>query len=213
MNISSLFTAMITEANKVIDEGFDRYGDDVSLCFNGGKDSTVLLDLVLKEAKKRGINVRPFYLEAPDEFPEIIDFINESEKYWGIHVIHIKAENLKVGLEYLINDYKVKAVFLGVRSTDFPNNEDKIDFFAETTEGWPHSMRIMPILNWNYAHVWNYIDTQKIPICSLYEHGYTSIGAMSKTKPNPYLLNKETGEYLHARMLKDDNLERIWRIK
>lgn len=213
MNISSLLTTMISEANKVIDESFDRFGSDVSLCFNGGKDSTVLLDLVLKKAKKKEINVRPFYLEATDEFPEIVDFINESEKYWNVHVTRIKAENLKVGLKKLIDDYHVKAVFLGVRSSDFPGNAEKMDFFAETTEGWPHSMRIMPLLNWHYSDIWSYIDGNEIPVCSLYEHGYTSIGAMSKTKPNPYLLDKETGEYMHARMLQDDNLERILRTK
>ena len=211
MSVSSRLLERIEETNKVIEEAYDRYGTHLSLCFNGGKDSTVLLDLVMREAKKRGYTIRPFYLEVANEFDEILDFLDYSGKHWSIDIIRIKTDNLKHGLEYLVNNYNMTAVFLGVRSTDFKNCQ--MDFFEQTTEGWPDAMRVMPILKWTYKDIWEYIDYYKIPFCSLYNIGYTSIGSIHDTQPNPALFDAKTNTYLHARMLEDESLERKGRIK
>ena len=200
----------INTANEVITKAYDMYGQALSFCFNGGKDSTVLLDLVIKEAKKRGHNIRPFYLEVDHEFSEILDFMAFSEKYWSFEIIRIKADNMKQGLDYLVKNYGVKAVFLGVRLSDFHNI--KMNFFEKTTPGWPDAMRVMPLLNWTYHDIWNYIEKYNIPCCSLYENVYTSIGSIEDTKPNPALYDEETKQYKHAKMLSDENLERFGRI-
>ena len=211
MSVSRQLLEKIEETNHVIEEAYDKFGTHLSLCFNGGKDSTVLLDLVVKEAKKRGFVIRPFYLEIDNEFNEILEFLDYCGKNWSIDIIRIKTDNLKHGLDYLVNNYDVTAVFLGVRLSDFKNC--KMNFFEETTEGWPKAMRVMPILKWTYKDIWEYIDYCKLPFCSLYSIGYTSIGSINDTQPNPALFDQKTNTYLHARMLEDESLERKGRIK
>lgn len=80
-----------------------------------------------------------------------------------------------------------------------------------TDNGWPKFIRINPILNWSYSLIWEYIDKNYIEYCSLYREGYTSLGSLSRTKPNPKLLS-EKGVFLHARALNDGSYERLGRI-
>ncbi|EAY06641.1 hypothetical protein TVAG_322610 [Trichomonas vaginalis G3] len=201
--------AKILSAKSVIKEAFERYSDKLSFCYNGGKDSVVLLDLVMNVVKENNYTIKPFYLEVGDEFDEILDFINYSEKYWGFKLMRIKATNLKEGLEKLINTYQINSVFLGVRADDYPNI--KMKPFEPTNNGWPEAERIMPILDWTYNDIWEYIDKFNLPFCSLYNLGYTSIGPKSKTHPNPLLKDPATGEYLHARNLRNLKSERLGR--
>jgi FAD synthetase len=44
--------------------------------------------------------------------------------------------------------------------------------FEKTDPGWPDFMRINPILDWTYSEIWEYILSQKLPYCVLYEQGY-----------------------------------------
>lgn len=199
----------VGSARQIIYEAFERYGNQLSFCYNGGKDSVVLLDLVLKCAKKANISVRPFYLEVDDEFDEMIDFISYTEKYWNINVTRINAVNLKDGLTKLIDEYQINSVFLGVRADDIPNAP--LHPFEPTTNGWPNAERVMPILDWSYSDIWEYIDKFNLPYCSLYEEGYTSIGPKALTVPNPKLYDPETGKYKHARNLVEARFERLGR--
>jgi FAD synthetase len=73
-------------------------------------------------------------------------------------------------------------------------------------------MRINPMLDWNCNDVWEYLLKKEVPYCSLYERGYTSIGNMRNTKPNPHLENKDhPGTFLPAYKLLEDSLERAGR--
>ena len=56
-----------------------------------------------------------------------------------------------------------------------------------TDPDWPSFMRVLPILEWEYNHVWDVILEARIPYCSLYDKGYTSLGSVEDTSPNPAL--------------------------
>lgn len=126
------------------------------------------------------------------------------------------------------NDKEIAACIMGSRRTD-PYCETLNNFqvgqsqkcatrqfanirihFQPTDRGWPQLMRINPMLEWNCANVWEYVLSKRVPYCSLYDHGYTSIGNMKNTRPNPHLEAK--GTFLPAYHMLDDSLERAGRV-
>lgn len=85
--------------------------------------------------------------------------------------------------------------------------------FQPTDRGWPALMRINPMLDWNCDNVWEYLLKMKVPYCSLYDRGYTSIGNMKNTLPNPNLeVKTNPGTFRPAYEMLDDALERAGRV-
>lgn len=64
-----------------------------------------------------------------------------------------------------------------------PNAEGQ-EFFCPSSVGWPPFMRVNPVLEWTYSDVWAFLRGTHAPYCSLYDHGYTSIGGTDNTAPN-----------------------------
>lgn len=206
--MSNELAVKINEANSYIKEAFKRFGNQICFCFNGGKDSVVLFDLVYRYSKEHNFSIIPFYLETDTDFVEILKFIDEFESIYGINIMRIKTSNLKDGLQILVDDYHVQATFLGVRASDYRTD---LNVFEATSAGWPAAIRVMPLLNWSYHDVWMYIDMNELPYCGLYKLGYTSLGSRFDTKQNPLLYDNTTGTYRHARDLQDQSQERLGR--
>lgn len=192
--------------------------DEIFLSFNGGKDCTVLLDLVIKCLRNRDsstADVLYIYVQPTNPFNEIEEFVTACERHYNI-TMQIYRGKLKATLEKVCKDNpQLKACILGCRRTD-PYCED-LHPFQETDHGWPKLMRINPLLDWNCDNVWNYLLQNEVPYCSLYDVGYTSIGDKSNTIPNPHLkyVDSNTGEvkYKPAYKLTDgDSLERAGRL-
>lgn len=81
-------------------------------------------------------------------------------------------------------------------------------------------MRVHPVLEWRYREIWAFIRYLDVEYCGLYDRGYTSLGGMKDTKPNPVLLlngdgdGKEGGEEMRFRPayeLVEDEAERLGR--
>lgn len=212
-NFPAPLNKKIEESFKIINDAYVKYQQDICICFNGGKDSIVLLDLVEKyhtETKEgKQYSMRSFFLQSNDEFPEMKKYINDVKDYWNHEFETIETSSLKEGLSKIINKYSMKAIFLGVRKSDPEGKNSHV--FEPTSNGYPKAMRVLPILHWDYKDIWQYIDKLKIPVCELYNKGYTSIGSPSKTRPNPQLYDLVTKKYKHARELRNGNLERIGR--
>lgn len=226
IKFSPSLTTKLKESVNIISKAIDKYGSGLAICFNGGKDATVLLDLVTKVSKMKNQNiqfddklaqpklhkpVKAYYLVSQNDFDEILTFMNFSMSYWKFSLIQLKTASIKSGLADLIENHNTRAIFLGVRNTDL--QAPLTDPFQRTSEGWPDAMRVMPILKWTYSEIWEYIDKMNIPYCSLYDQGYTSIGSKSDTYPNPNLYDNETGRYQKAQLLENDSDERKGRYK
>lgn len=96
---------------------------------------------------------------------------------------------------------------MGIRRDD-PGSE-KLEPFKYTDAGWPKLMRVCPILDWSYSEIWKFLLEHKVPYCSLYDQGYTSIGDKATTSPNPLLRDpKNPSLYLPAHTLLDSSAER-----
>jgi FAD synthetase len=228
-NDSTAITAL-KKAESVIEIAFKKYClsssaqearvpydlDKVLVAFNGGKDCTLMLYLILKKAKElenvKG-KLRLMYIREPKDetFPEIHDFVEETKRKFGLESIEVDSGDLRGGLERIIREHpEVSAIFMGTRWTD--PNAGWMDYFCHTSPGWPQVDLVAPILRMSYSELWTNIHYLGVECCSLYARGYTSIGSISDTVPNPALRISDD-QYLHADQLKDESLERLGRSK
>lgn len=197
-------------AYEFFDEARKEYGDnELIFCFNGGKDCTVLLDLLMRYYREHGISsdaIPMLYIDSDDSFEEIDEFVVECVNKYNVKLIKYK-DSLKVALTHMTQDMPdIKAVFVGSRSTDpYCQHLQRmqvssrvlsslsfvyLQFHAllqRTDKDWPDIMRLNPLLDWNYHDIWYYIHIYNVPYCTLYARGYTSIGYRSNTLPNPHL--------------------------
>ncbi|KAL8516713.1 hypothetical protein ACS0TY_015101 [Phlomoides rotata] len=204
--------------------------EEVALSFNGGKDSTVLLHLLragyyLHMAGKNlsvgdpgdadiTFPIRTIYFESPTVFPEINSFTYETASTYKLQMDIIRLD-FKSGLEALLKTTPIRAIFLGVRIGD-PTAVGQ-EQFSPSSPGWPPFMRVNPILDWSYRDIWAFLLTCKVPYCSLYDLGYTSIGSIHDTVPNALLcrskFSNSEDKFKPAYLLFDGRLERAGRTK
>ncbi|KAK7715782.1 3'-phosphoadenosine 5'-phosphosulfate sulfotransferase [Botryosphaeria dothidea] len=179
----------------VIEEALQRYSslDELSLSYNGGKDCLVLLVLYLCALHRRSIStatplpktIQTVYIQSAHPFPEVEDFVTESSHAYSLTLTTYNAP-MKAAFESYLHDHPfVKAIFVGTRRTD-PHGEH-LTHFDPTDHGWPSFMRIHPVIDWHYVEIWTFIRHLRIPYCSLYDQGYTSLGGTTDTHPNPAL--------------------------
>ena len=211
---------LIEDSLRVIDEAITRYPcPQLAVSFNGGKDACVMLFLIsfaIYRISKGDIDtfkaIHPtlYCFVTQKEFPDELIFIENVGKWLDARVVNIPCQTIREGLIELLDNYpETKGIFLGVRGDD-PHGTH-CSAFSPTTGDWPAVMRISPILGWNYHSIWQFLLTFSLPYCQLYDKGYTSIGNVEDTSPNPALRNP-SGEFLPAYMLTNANQERSGRL-
>lgn len=179
----------------------------IAISFNGGKESLIVLhkygELNIPADQRQNVIFR---VDKNDDFPEVNDYIDfMCDKY---HIKLVKFCDMKDSIVQLKSLYNVDTVILGCRRTDPHCSELKE--YQMTDSSWPSIMRFNPLLDWSYKEVWNYIDLHQLPVCKLYEKGYTSLGSRYNSFPNYTLFDKDS--YKHARELIDETMERCGRI-
>ncbi|KAH7116007.1 hypothetical protein B0J11DRAFT_115235 [Dendryphion nanum] len=189
-------------ALRIIAEALDQYSlQEVSLAYNGGKDCLVLLILYLCALHQKGLTtqtgedgghvpVQCVYIEAEDPFIEQDEFANSSAKMYSLSLLKYSKPMKAAFADYLHEQSSVKAIFVGTRRTD-PHGEH-LKHFDPTDSGWPTFMRIHPVIDWHYVDIWTFIRHLKIPYCTLYDRGYTSLGGTTDTHPNPALARQSS---------------------
>lgn len=190
-----------------------------------------MLEQLTAEQKEQFIIPRPrvIYFQHPDEFPSVTTLLEETvDKYDVEMMVFEEGTSFPKGLTYLVeNNYPPGksgeypsqrdsdapphplAFILGTRSDD-PNAGSQ-GIYAPSSHYMPPFLRVNPILNWTYGHVWHFLRVFNLEYCLLYDEGYTSLGTVKDTVPCP-ALEKEDGTYFPAYMLKDWSLERAGRL-
>ncbi|KAI3404070.1 FAD1 [Candida oxycetoniae] len=216
-----------------LDESISHHGlKEIAISYNGGKDCLVMLILLMATIYKKYISTTnemgshdihkipadykldSIYVNSETPFPELAEFINESTEYYHLNPIIIK-DSMKHGFEHYLSNINtnIKSVIIGIRFTDpFGENLVKEQY---TDHNWPKFLRIHPILDWKYVEIWDFLIGTNVEYCKLYDKGYTSLGGVENTIPNPKLKLPRSEEYLPAYRLRDnaDTLERLGRIK
>ncbi|TKJ22444.1 MAG: hypothetical protein CEE43_06015 [Promethearchaeota archaeon Loki_b32] len=168
-----------------------KYNKNACVCFSGGKDSLVALDLAIKT----GIDSVVF-CDTTMEFQETIDYIRRVEEFYDIKVESVTAPVPffelvhKIGfpsrsMRWCCKVYKFSPLAIFAR-------EKKIVSYVTGLRGEEHARRknykkndmnkhikikqINPILDWSNQEVWAYIHTNKLPTNPLYKLGFKRVG-------------------------------------
>ena len=88
-----------------------------------------------------------------------------------------------------------KCNMTGKRRTD-PNSD--LPAIGPNGPNFPPYTRVYPVIDWSYDIVWEYLRAFNVAYCPLYDQGYTSLGEVHNSIPNPALLNPDGETYRPA---------------
>ena len=156
--------------------------------FSGGKESCILVDLLWRLGITFDvIHFKPRDLECT-EYSFMVDFLKGYSKELIIKDYYSLKETVQECTGY-------SQCFLGVRRDDKSFNDNT----------WLKNC-ILPLFEWTYSEVWDYINNFKVLVSDKYSQGYTSVGYLSKK--NMLLKKFDDSGYIHARKLQNFDRER-----
>jgi FAD synthetase len=199
-------------------------GDHICVSFNGGKDCCIVLYLLyavaLRLATKFPLNV--LFIQIKDSFAQMDEFVEHAIKRFYTSgslefiTFNENADTFK-SLKECLFELKVRRpsishILMGTRRSDGAYFKQMPDL-SPTDGDWPTYVRVNPILDWTYSEVWYFMRLLKLPYCSLYDHGYTSIDHTGNTVANEALHSDKDSAYAPAYLLSNGELERQSRKK
>lgn len=194
-----MLSKKIDKAKKIITKAYDNYGNDLVIAWTGGKDSTILLNLI-RTCFNNEVPFRVVFNDSSMEFEEVYDFIERLTNKWHLDLLvvdHLKSDLRKFystydveekkklisimkinSVNYAVRKYRIKALLAGIRWEEHVARS-KEKYFSPR----PSHMRIHPILHFTEKDIWEYTKKFNVPYLSLYDKGYRSLGEKPFTKP------------------------------
>ncbi|WP_393972140.1 phosphoadenosine phosphosulfate reductase family protein [Oxyplasma meridianum] len=121
----------ISIGNIIIKDALGRFKSPV-VVWSAGKDSTVVLDMVMKVAADNGMKVPPvLFIDHGDHFQETWDMLNKYAKEWGLKLVIAKNERVinavkdgMISMSEIGNDNAMEARKIGFNGDSFPYSLD-----------------------------------------------------------------------------------------
>lgn len=180
--------------------------DGFYLAFSGGKDSQVLYHLAKMAGVRFKAHMQITTLDPPElmhfvrtRYPEVvlhrpaINFYQLIIKKKMLPLRHARfcCAYLKeqhgagtvtlIGIRAAESSRRAKRNEVEVNGHKFSGSLDQFNIYNETAHvcvGGKDKVMISPIFSWTDADVWNFIRSQSIEYCSLYDDGYRRIGCI-----------------------------------
>ncbi len=191
-------------AEEITRWSYDTFGQKLTLAFSGQVEDCVLLDILHKTA---GQKADVFMLDTGRLNEEVYDLIEDLHERYGIRISLRSPDSSEVeemvrqhGINLFYKDPNHRIMCCGIRKVNVLKkvlkdydawmtgirrnqistrvNTKKLQMDAQFS-----LLKIAPIADWSWKNVWDYIKTNNVPYCSLYEKGYTSIGCEPCTRP------------------------------
>jgi len=159
-------------------------GEGYYLAFSGGKDSQCIYHL----AKEAGVKFDAHFHFTTVDPPEVIRFIKE--QYPDVEIeypdmsmfqlIHKKGMPTRLSrfccAELKEHGGEGRTVMLGIRWAESARRRRyKMVELCNKPTG---RNLVSPIIDWSSKEVWEYLNRQRLPHCSLYDEGYKRIGCV-----------------------------------
>lgn len=178
---------------------------NVSVSFSGGKDSTVLLDLVGKERN----DIFVLFIESGATFPDTekcIDFyarkynvvvVPSTYTYQEIYKMREKKDISNAQwMEWIVyepvrqfvKDYKIDLQCIGLRAKESKRRQMRFRVYPhERIQQVTGVGTFYPLKDWSYADIWTYIYENKLRYNTLYDK-WRKIGVEdSRSRVDSYL--------------------------
>jgi phosphoadenosine phosphosulfate reductase len=149
----------------------------------------VVLTHMLREVRP---DIPVLFLDTFHHFSQTLAYRDELSERWRLNLINLRASTPSVGLwqaestEACCKRHKVEPLFSALEGYDMwftALRRDQSPSRANLKEEEPFKLpsgksitRVAPIAGWTVKDVWAYAKQHQIPLLSLYELGYTSIG-------------------------------------
>jgi phosphoadenosine phosphosulfate reductase len=141
------------------------------------------------------------FLETFHHFPQTLAYRDELTAKYGLNLTNLKAAQPKIGLwqtegtKACCDVHKVGPLFSALENHDVwftalrrdqsPSRANLKEVEAFRLPSGNSITKVAPLAGWTARDVWRYAKDHEIPLLSLYELGYTSIGCEPCTSLPP----------------------------
>jgi len=154
------------------------------VAYSGGKDSTVILDLI----RRSGVPYDAHYNLTTVDPPELVQFVKEQPE---VQIHHPKKSMWSLIIangmpptrmaRYCCSSLKERGgdgrnVVTGIRWAESVRRAKRGMFETCLKDGSKHLLH--PIIDWSDGDVWAYIRERGLPYCSLYDEGFKRLGCI-----------------------------------